>query len=183
MNQRSINCTAPAGLPQAERASASHRRSYPEPRDATSDEEDDAYLLAKSYFDMKVPWGPSVHARHLLPLPDEQACAGAATSFAVLCGRRMAQSPALLERITWPNTSSSVPQEYRRVAHALRGMSGARAVFLRGYSRYLAGERRREEERVEAAGPLGKADAINAVGAMNPLYWIVTRVTSDRFGP
>lgn len=62
-----------------------------------------------------------------------------------------------------------MPQEYRRAAHALRGMSGARAVFLRGYSRYLAGERRREEERVEAAGPLGKADAINAVGVMNPL--------------
>ena len=87
----------------------------------------------------------------------------------MLCGRRVPQSPALLERITWPIRSSCVPQEYRRAAHALRGMSGARAVFLRGYSRYLAGERRREEERVEAAGPLGKADAINAVGVMNPL--------------
>ena len=134
-----------------------------------SDEEDDAYLLAKSYFDMKVPCGPSVHARHLLPFPDIEACAEAAAGFAVLCGRRVPQSPALLERITWPNRSSCVPQEYRRAAHALRGTSGARAVFLRGYSRYLAGERRREEERVEAAGPLGKADAINAVGVTTSL--------------
>lgn len=55
------------------------------------------------------------------------------------------------------------PQEYRRAAHVLRGAAGARALFLRGYARYLAGERRREEERVEAAGPLGKVDAVNAV--------------------
>ena len=56
-----------------------------------------------------------------------------------------------------------MPQEYRRAAHVLRGAAGARALFLRGYARYLAGERRREEERVEAAGPLGKVDAVNAV--------------------
>ena len=47
--------------------------------------------------------------------------------------------------------------------HVLRGAAGAKALFLRGYARYLAGERRREEERVEAAGPLGKVDAINSV--------------------
>lgn len=61
-----------------------------------------------------------------------------------------------------------MPQEYRRAAHVLRGAAGARALFLHGYARYLAGERRREEERVEAAGPLGKVEAVNAVRTLAP---------------
>ncbi|KAK9826135.1 hypothetical protein WJX81_007973 [Elliptochloris bilobata] len=90
-----------AGLPQAEVAPELQLR----PEVLGAEEEDDAYLLAKSYFDMK---------------------------------------------------------EYRRAAHTLRGTAGAMALFLRGYSQYLAGERRREQERVEADGLLGKLDIANA---------------------
>lgn len=35
-------------------------------------------------------------------------------------------------------------------------------MFLRCYATYLAGVKRREEERVERAGPLGKADVANS---------------------
>ncbi|EIE22594.1 TPR-like protein [Coccomyxa subellipsoidea C-169] len=52
-------------------------------------------------------------------------------------------------------------KEYRRAAHVLKGASGPRAVFLRGYSTYLAGEKRKEEERIESAGLLGKEGAAN----------------------
>ena len=45
----------------------------------------------------------------------------------------------------------------------LKGASGPRAVFLRGYSTYLAGEKRKEEERIESAGLLGKEGAANKV--------------------
>ncbi len=54
-------------------------------------------------------------------------------------------------------------QEYRRAAHVLRGATEPRAAFLRGYSTYLAGEKRKEEERQETAGVLGKEDASNKV--------------------
>jgi anaphase-promoting complex subunit 8 len=43
----------------------------------------------------------------------------------------------------------------------LKGLGGPRTLFLRSYATYLAGEKRREEERMEAAGPLGKSDAQN----------------------
>eukprot|EP00897_Mesotaenium_endlicherianum_P009716 jgi/Mesen1/8773/ME000524S08071 len=52
-------------------------------------------------------------------------------------------------------------REYRRAAHALRDTQGKKALFLRCYSLYLAGEKRKEEEVVEAAGPLGRSDATN----------------------
>lgn len=52
-------------------------------------------------------------------------------------------------------------KEYRRVAHVLRGSSGNKANFLRCYSLYLAGEKRKEQERVENSGPLGKEDINN----------------------
>jgi hypothetical protein len=41
-------------------------------------------------------------------------------------------------------TVISMLQEYRRVAHVLRGSSGNKANFLRCYSLYLAGEKRKE---------------------------------------
>lgn len=47
-------------------------------------------------------------------------------------------------------------KEYSRCAHALAGCRGPRAVFLRMYARYLAGEKRRDEERIEASGALGR---------------------------
>ncbi|GBG64532.1 hypothetical protein CBR_g45228 [Chara braunii] len=52
-------------------------------------------------------------------------------------------------------------KEYRRAAHALRGLPGKKAFFLRSYAMYLAGEKRKEEEAVEMAGPLGKSEVVN----------------------
>ncbi|GAQ83915.1 Anaphase-promoting complex [Klebsormidium nitens] len=52
-------------------------------------------------------------------------------------------------------------KEYRRAAHALRECTSKRGTFLRCYATYLAGEKRKEEEIVEVAGPLGKSDVIN----------------------
>ncbi len=40
-------------------------------------------------------------------------------------------------------------RDYRRAAHALHGTRGPKALFLRCYALYLAGEKRRDEERVE----------------------------------
>ncbi|GLC48040.1 anaphase-promoting complex component apc8 [Pleodorina starrii] len=53
-------------------------------------------------------------------------------------------------------------KEYRRSAHALAGLVGPLPAFLRLYATYLAGEKRREEERVEKGGPMGRgSDALN----------------------
>ncbi|ONK80372.1 uncharacterized protein A4U43_C01F16960 [Asparagus officinalis] len=52
-------------------------------------------------------------------------------------------------------------REYRRAAHALRGQKGRKAVFLRCYALYLAGEKRKEEELIELEGYLGKGEPIN----------------------
>ncbi|XP_052181353.1 anaphase-promoting complex subunit 8 [Diospyros lotus] len=51
--------------------------------------------------------------------------------------------------------------EHRRAAHVLRDQTGKKAVFLRCYALYLAGEKRKEEEMIELEGPLGKSDAVN----------------------
>ncbi|CBI21585.3 unnamed protein product, partial [Vitis vinifera] len=52
-------------------------------------------------------------------------------------------------------------REYRRAAHVLRDQTRKKAVFLRCYALYLAGEKRKEEEMIELEGPLGKSDAVN----------------------
>uniref|UniRef100_A0A0E0ADA9 Cdc23 domain-containing protein n=1 Tax=Oryza glumipatula TaxID=40148 RepID=A0A0E0ADA9_9ORYZ len=52
-------------------------------------------------------------------------------------------------------------REYRRTAHVLRGQIGRKAVFLRCYALYTAGEKRKEEETVELEGSLGKSNAVN----------------------
>lgn len=52
-------------------------------------------------------------------------------------------------------------QEYRRTAHLLKDCQSSKAWFLRCYSLYLAGEKRKEEERIELSGPLGRAETIN----------------------
>lgn len=57
-------------------------------------------------------------------------------------------------------------QEYRRVAHLLRNSKNSKALFLRCYSLYLAGEKRKDEERIELSGPLGKAQTTNKVTRM-----------------
>lgn len=54
-------------------------------------------------------------------------------------------------------------QEYRRTAHLLKDSQGSKAWFLRCYALYLAGEKRKEEERVELSGPLGRAETVNKV--------------------
>lgn len=66
---------------------------------------------------------------------------------------------------TWRGFHDCV-QEYRRAAHVLKGLGGAKTLFLRSYATYLAGEKRKDEERLEAAGPLGKSDAPNRVSAV-----------------
>lgn len=37
-----------------------------------------------------------------------------------------------------------IPQEYRSAAYALRGVASPKAVFLRCYATFLAGEKRKE---------------------------------------
>ncbi|KAL8457668.1 hypothetical protein ACS0TY_035512 [Phlomoides rotata] len=52
-------------------------------------------------------------------------------------------------------------KEYKRAAHVLRDQTSKISMFLRCYSLYLAGEKRKEEEMIELEGPLGKSDATN----------------------
>ncbi|GJM86342.1 hypothetical protein PR202_ga02194 [Eleusine coracana subsp. coracana] len=52
-------------------------------------------------------------------------------------------------------------REYRRAAHVLQNQGGRKAVFLRCYALYMAGEKRKEEEMIELEGSLGKSNAIN----------------------
>jgi len=151
----------PAGLPPAPHQP--QRRGRPEPASAAEDE-DDAYLLAKSYFDMKArPAPPRRSPRRAPPATPPRR---AALLPCCLCTPAQRQGVSRERRPRGAGRARRRrAQEYRRAAHALRGAAGPRALFLRGYARYLAGELRREEERVEAAGPLGKTDAANAVRA------------------
>ncbi|XP_047311294.1 anaphase-promoting complex subunit 8-like [Impatiens glandulifera] len=52
-------------------------------------------------------------------------------------------------------------REYRRAAHVLRDQTNKKAVFLRCYALYLAGEKRKDEETIELEGTLGKSEAVN----------------------
>ncbi|RAL52451.1 unnamed protein product [Cuscuta campestris] len=53
-------------------------------------------------------------------------------------------------------------REYRRASHVLRDQKSKKAVFLRCYALYLAGEKRKDEEIIEREGSLGKSvDAVN----------------------
>lgn len=54
-------------------------------------------------------------------------------------------------------------QEYRRAAHLLKDSQNSKAWFLRCYSLYLAGEKRKEEERIELSGRLGPTETTNKV--------------------
>lgn len=75
-------------------------------------------------------------------------------------------------------------REYRRAAHVLRDQTGKKAVFLRCYSLYLAGEKRKEEEMIELEGPLGKSDAVNRelVSLEKELSTLHKNGTIDPFG-
>ncbi|KAK4427192.1 Anaphase-promoting complex subunit [Sesamum alatum] len=75
-------------------------------------------------------------------------------------------------------------REYRRAAHVLRDQIGKKAVFLRCYALYLAGEKRKEEEMIELEGPLGKSDAVNRelVSLERELSALRKNGTIDPFG-
>lgn len=63
-------------------------------------------------------------------------------------------------------------QEYRRAAHFLKDSQSSKAAFLRCYSLYLAGEKRKEEERIELSGPLGHAETVNNVSYLHGYLYI-----------
>ena len=54
-------------------------------------------------------------------------------------------------------------QAYRRCAHALRTATGPRALFLKCYATYIAGERLREQTRAEADRDATAASTSNQV--------------------
>ncbi|XP_047955327.1 anaphase-promoting complex subunit 8 isoform X1 [Salvia hispanica] len=75
-------------------------------------------------------------------------------------------------------------REYRRAAHVLRDQTAKKAIFLRFYALYLAGEKRREEEMIELEGPLGKSDAVNSelLSLQRELSTLHKNGTIDAFG-
>lgn len=75
-------------------------------------------------------------------------------------------------------------REYKRAAHVVREQTGKKSVFLRCYARYLAGEKRKEEEMIELEGPLGKSDAVNheLVSLERDLSTLRKNGTIDPFG-
>jgi anaphase-promoting complex subunit 8 len=89
----------------------------PEPSSSQPDPRDPAvYMLAMSYFDVKV--------RTCLACPP---------------------SASLNQRAgSNYNGSNHDSQEYRRCAHFLTGVKGAKPRFLRCYAMYLAGEKRKQ---------------------------------------
>lgn len=75
-------------------------------------------------------------------------------------------------------------REYRRSAHVLRAQIGKKAVFLRCYALYLAGEKRKEEEMIELEGHLGKCEPVNKelVSLERELSALHAAGTIDSFG-
>lgn len=75
-------------------------------------------------------------------------------------------------------------KEYKRAAHVLRDQTGRKAVFLRCYALYLAGEKRKEEEIIELEGPLGKSNVVNRelVSIERELTTLRKRGNLDPFG-
>ncbi|XP_021733705.1 anaphase-promoting complex subunit 8-like [Chenopodium quinoa] len=75
-------------------------------------------------------------------------------------------------------------KEFRRAAHVLRDQAGRKAVFLRCYALYLAGEKRKEEEIIELEGPLGKSNVVNRelVSLERELSMLRKRGVLDPFG-
>jgi anaphase-promoting complex subunit 8 len=91
------------------------------------------YHLARSYFDLKVG-----RAR----LPADGACSDLDFDRMPAAADPPGQARCQTGR---PPTLADLPlQEYRRAAHALQDVPGVKALFLRCYSLYLAGERARE---------------------------------------
>ena len=49
----------------------------------------------------------------------------------------------------------------------LKDAENSKALFLRCYALYVAGEKRREEERIELSGTLGTAQCVNEVSLVS----------------
>lgn len=75
-------------------------------------------------------------------------------------------------------------REYRRAAHSLRDQNGKKAVFLRCYALYMAGEKRKEEEMIELEGHLGKSEIMNKelIALEKELSTLHRTNTIDSFG-
>ncbi|EFN59736.1 hypothetical protein CHLNCDRAFT_133336 [Chlorella variabilis] len=74
-------------------------------------------------------------------------------------------------------------KEYRSAAHALRDSRDQLSLFLRGYATYLAGEKRKEEERIEskAAGEAAAAANTELDGLEGELQALVAAGQADGF--
>ena len=66
-------------------------------------------------------------------------------------------------------TCGGIVQAYRRCEHALRGVSGAKALFLRCYALYIAGERHREQKSNEDTTSTSATSTTNQVCMYDPL--------------
>ncbi|KAF6260843.1 POT family-domain-containing protein [Scenedesmus sp. NREL 46B-D3] len=95
-------------------------------------------------------------AEQLVGLPEAAFEAGAQQAAEAAARSCQPAHPRLLQ-----GRSYFELKEYQRAAHVLAGLDSPVAVFLRCYALYLAGERRKEEERIEASGPLGSAVTAN----------------------
>nr|GMC75872.1 anaphase-promoting complex subunit 8 [Ipomoea batatas] len=75
-------------------------------------------------------------------------------------------------------------REYRRAAHVLRNQTSKKAIFLRCYALFVAGEKRKDEEIIELEGPLGKSDVVNQelVSLERELSTLRKNGTIDSFG-
>lgn len=117
-------------------------------------DQDPRYMLARLYLDTKVGvaavghtgCAPQTVAR---PPSAAPACAGCRPSpspsyTCCTAAARPASADALLAPVTVPPSPSPPAQEYRRAAHVLTGVPGAKPLFLRSYCLFLAGERRKE---------------------------------------
>ncbi len=69
-------------------------------------------------------------------------------------------------------------REYQRAAYCLYQCTSPRAVFLRGYSRYLAGEKQKEQQRLETVDPLQHATIFNA--ELQPLHVELERLHAQK---
>ena len=107
-----------AGLPASEDA---ERQSALRSQGTALSEDSDSLLLARTLFDAKVLGGAAYD-----------------------CMRTVASRVVAAEKFLILILLNLYAQEYRRAASALKNVGGNASLFLRLYSLYLAGERRKE---------------------------------------
>jgi len=73
-------------------------------------------------------------------------------------------------------------KEYLRAFQTLKGVGGRKALFLRNYSLYLAGERKKEEERLSRSvgGGIGRGGGGGGLGGSGSLLQETIAVTTSR---